>query len=29
MSADMVRGRRKIFVEPKCENAGSEIELGD
>lgn len=29
MSADMVRGRRKTFVEPECENDGSDIELGD
>lgn len=29
MSADMVRGRRKTYVEPECENTGSEIELGD
>lgn len=29
MSADRVLGCRKTFVEPECENAGSEIELGD
>lgn len=29
MSADMVRGHRKAFVEPACGNDGSEIELGD